>query len=245
MARIRTLKPEYFRSRSLARCTRDARLTFAGLWCEADSAGRGVAEPRILKGAIWPLDDDITPDVIAQHLEELARDHLDVYEVDGETFFAIRNWEKHQAASYRQGEPKHPAPPQHALGTSSHADCTTPSAGREGKGRERAAHDNTSSGAPPTRPGDGFDDWWDRYPRKVAKKAARKAWTRLKPADRQAARTALDAHCAIWARGDPKFIPHPASWLNAARWEDTLTTPTAPPVAVNGTVMSRHALERM
>lgn len=112
MARTRMLKPEFFRSRSLARVSRDARITFQGLWVEADAAGRGLAHLVILKGSIWPLDDDITPQVIEDHLQELAVEHIDLYTVGEDTFYAVRNWTKHQSAAYRTGESKHPAPPE-------------------------------------------------------------------------------------------------------------------------------------
>ena len=116
MARIRTLKPEFFRSRSLAACSRDARLTFQGLWCEADDFGRGVADPRILKGAIWPLDDDITWQAVDGHLVELqATGHVRMYEVDGEMFYDIPSWEEHQAAAYRRGKSVHPEAPEQSL----------------------------------------------------------------------------------------------------------------------------------
>ncbi len=140
MARIRTLKPEFFRSRSLAKCDRDARLTFAGLWTEADDHGHGVADPRILKGAIWPLDDDVTHRHVSAHLRVLVETgHIRLYEVDGETYYEVVNWAEHQAAAYRRGEPKHPAP-QGYLDDVSHEDVqesaggTRESAGREGKG---------------------------------------------------------------------------------------------------------------
>lgn len=134
MGRIRTLKPEFFRSRSLARCCVAARLTFAGLWCEADDFGRGVADPRIVKGAIWPLEDDVTHDHVAQHLVELeATDHIVIYEVDGERFFEIVHWSEHQSAAYRRGKAQFPAPPavqERAACTPERAACTpTPTTG--------------------------------------------------------------------------------------------------------------------
>lgn len=112
MARIRTLKPDFFRSRSLARVPVAARLTFQGLWCEADDHGRGIADDRLLCGVLWALDDDITPPVVADHLTKLAETgHIRLYEVDGEAYYEIVGWEKHQAASYRRGDPMHPLPP--------------------------------------------------------------------------------------------------------------------------------------
>lgn len=113
MGRIRTIKPEFFRSRSLAKCERDARTTFAGLWTEADDHGRGIADVRLLKGAIWPLDDDISPEMIERFLTQLSRTgHIQLYNVDGERYYEIVNWEKHLAAAYRRGNPVHPEPPK-------------------------------------------------------------------------------------------------------------------------------------
>lgn len=112
MGRIRTLKPEFFRSRSLARCSRDARLTFEGLWCEADDHGRGVADPRVLKGSIWPLDDDLGWQDVENHLHELAdTGHIVIYEADGERYFEVQRWSDHQSAAYRRGSPVYPLPP--------------------------------------------------------------------------------------------------------------------------------------
>jgi len=224
MARIRTIKPEFFRSRSLARCSRDARMTFAGMWCDADAVGRGVAETRILKGAIWPLDDDITPETIADHLAELAGEHITLYEIDGELFYEIMNWEKHQAASYRQGEAKFPPPSAGTVCTSSHATCTPERAVREGKGREGKVTAALPHAPPPTaNPGPEFDEFWDTYPRKSAKAKAQTSWNRLGKSERLKALAALPAHCTMWGRGDPSFIPHGSTWLNGKRWDDELT----------------------
>lgn len=111
MARIRSIKPSFFRSRSLARCSIPARITFAGLWSEADDAGRGIADARILKGAIWPLDDAIQAQDVEDHLTELSREHIAFYEVDGDRYYIVKNWEEHQSAAFRRSPPVHPAPP--------------------------------------------------------------------------------------------------------------------------------------
>lgn len=145
MARIRTIKPEFFRSRSLARCSRDARMTFAGLWCEADDYGRGVADARILKGGIWPLDDDIAWQDVEKHLGELEETgHIVRYDVNGEDFFEIVSWAEHQSSAYRRGKAIHPASdgtvPHEAEGTTHAETCKELQDARpsvlEGKGRE-------------------------------------------------------------------------------------------------------------
>lgn len=66
-----------------------------------------------------------------------------------------------------------------------------------------------------------FDDFWTLYPRKTAKIAARKAWEKHK-CDGFAERilAALKRQLPHWT--ESRFIPHPASWLNAGRWDDEL-----------------------
>lgn len=67
-----------------------------------------------------------------------------------------------------------------------------------------------------------FERFWEVWPRKKAKGAAEKAWAKLSVDDQRAA---IDAPKP---EGDPKYIPHPATWLNAKRWLDE---PDPSPVA--------------
>jgi len=111
MARIRTIKPEFFTSETIAALSREARLTFIGLWTQADDHGRAVDNPRILAGALWPLDDDVTPTDVSLHIHNLAELGLiERYEVDGRRYLLICGWDEHQRMN-RKASPKHPAPP--------------------------------------------------------------------------------------------------------------------------------------
>lgn len=84
-------------------------MTFIGMWTEADDHGNGIADERLLKGAIWPLDDDIEPLHVSAFLRVLAASgHIRLYQVGDETYFHIVNFAKHQAAAYRRGDPKFP-----------------------------------------------------------------------------------------------------------------------------------------
>jgi hypothetical protein len=112
VARIRTIKPEFFTSLTLAKVGLGARLTFIGLWTYCDDEGRGRDEPRLLKAALWPLDDIVTAGVVDTQLSELAAARLiERYEVNGESYLAIRNWAEHQRID-RPRPSIFPAPPQ-------------------------------------------------------------------------------------------------------------------------------------
>lgn len=69
-----------------------------------------------------------------------------------------------------------------------------------------------------------FARFWAAYPRRVAKKDARKAWAKLRPSpsmvDRMIATLEWQAAQPAWTKDHGAYIPYPASWLNAERWTD-------------------------
>ena len=78
---------------------------------------------------------------------------------------------------------------------------------------------------PPLKPprGTAFDRFWQSYPKKVGKQAARKAFQRVK-APLETLLTAIERQkCSDqWSRDNGQYIPNPATWLNQGRWEDEL-----------------------
>lgn len=74
-----------------------------------------------------------------------------------------------------------------------------------------------------------FEDFWMKYPRKVAKKMAMKAFEKLPLDEQKLAIDALDTHTLYWKlkKTDTEFIPHPATWLNQARYFDEIKLPSS------------------
>lgn len=73
---------------------------------------------------------------------------------------------------------------------------------------------------------EGFDLFWEVYPRKKAKADALKTWKKLK-LDSLAAEIVVAVAAQKRGWGDPKYIPYPASWLNDKRWEDAPDEPSS------------------
>jgi uncharacterized protein YdaU (DUF1376 family) len=75
---------------------------------------------------------------------------------------------------------------------------------------------------PGERVDESFDSFWKAYPKRVAKKAAIKAWKKIKPEHHQAILKAVAAWSRDenWTKDNGQFIPYPASWLNDERWND-------------------------
>ena len=76
----------------------------------ADDAGRGSADPELLKGMVFPRRKGITESQIQKALTELANMGMVIlYEVDGEPYFYFPHWASHQRI--RDCKPKFPDPP--------------------------------------------------------------------------------------------------------------------------------------
>jgi len=70
-------------------------------------------------------------------------------------------------------------------------------------------------------PADAFELWWKRYPRKVDKGAAKKAFTKVQNSDAVAFSDLIDG-VALYVRTKPhdRHYCNPATWLNGERWLD-------------------------
>lgn len=76
-----------------------------------------------------------------------------------------------------------------------------------------------------------FETFWTAYPRKVGKAAAAKAWAKAtKATDAAAVMAGLSNAQQVWTTTgtEPRFIPHPATWLNQGRWADEVPLPDMP-----------------
>lgn len=70
-----------------------------------------------------------------------------------------------------------------------------------------------------------FDKFWAVYPRHEGKQAALKAFEKIGPDEAllETMITAITKQKRSEQWQDPRYIPHPATWLNGRRWEDEPT----------------------
>lgn len=69
-----------------------------------------------------------------------------------------------------------------------------------------------------------FDEFYAAYPIKKGKGAAKKAWEKaVKKADPDHIISNAALYASSVQNKDPKFIAHPATWLNAERWDDDIS----------------------
>jgi len=145
MAKIRTLKGEFFRNADISRGGPWAKVLAAGLVCAvADDDGRGKAGAAFLKGEIF-THDQVSLDEVAAALLALEEEHfIRLYSDHGRPFFAVLNWKKHQPvppSRYKASDlpaPPNTKPRRHSPTERKHLSTAASSragVGSEGKGR--------------------------------------------------------------------------------------------------------------
>jgi hypothetical protein len=114
VARIRSVKPEFWTSEQIMELSALARLAFIGLWNFCDDAGVHSANAKRLKAEVLP-SDEITLDAVNDLVAELVRQGLvGEFESGGQRYWYVTGWTKHQrieSPTYR-----HPMPPGWAKG---------------------------------------------------------------------------------------------------------------------------------
>lgn len=156
MARIRSIKPEFSTSESVARMSIPARLCWVLLWMYLDDEGRGVDNARLIKAACWPLDDDVVPSTIDGWLDEMvAEGKLCRYEADGKALIHVPSWRNSQ-------KPQHPKPSKYPVPHDGHV-CPhdTDSPPHE---PSRRSHDASPETAPGVGGGEGAGEELEQEP---------------------------------------------------------------------------------
>lgn len=101
----------------------------------------------------------------------------------------------------------------------------------QGEGQAEALTVETAGGAAdaaaqPKTPVQGFEEFFKAFPKKASKGSAMKAWNKLRPGKelREKIMAAVERakKSEQWNRENGRFIPYPATWLNAQGWEDEL-----------------------
>lgn len=235
MLRIRSIKPEFWRSQDISSLDVEDRLLFIGLWSYVDD--NGVGEDRIPMIAADLFADDIERDPaetfarVSRGLANLSEGGQIVrYAVDGRDYFEILRWREHQ----RIDKPGKSRLPHHGaagsvIATSSRdtRDTLAPGTGN----REQGTGDQgTGISAPaalalaPTHL--QFETIWESWPKKTEKDRSEKEYLKhVRSVDGLAEKISRFGR-AYAATTEKQFIPSLAAWLHRKRWTDEL--PTAP-----------------
>lgn len=97
MARIRTIKPEFWTDEKIGSIKRDIRLLFIGLWNLADDDGVLKANPAYIKGQLFAFDDELRTGTVKEWLDALENARMVIpFSHNRESYYVIRSFKSHQ-----------------------------------------------------------------------------------------------------------------------------------------------------
>ena len=229
--RIRSTKPEFWKSRRIASVSWDARLVLKGLESYVDDNGVGVDDIELIVTDVFPRDMFASPREtvarVSEAITELFRAGLvHRYEASGDQLLYISWWESIQRID-KPGRGRNPRPD----GTFDYKDSEiresvasppvtlAPVTGEQGN-RGTGEQSKKTSPAKPNTTADEFIDWYLEYPRKESKAAAERAYAKARTKTTAEALVAGAIRYAQDPNREAQYTKLPATWLNAGCWED-------------------------
>lgn len=232
MARIRTIKPEFWTDEEIVELDYEHRLLFIGLWNFADDQGFFTDRPKRIKMQIFPGDN---VDVEGA-LDTLWRAGLlTLYGSDEGRIWRITNWERHQRVSNPSRERyslsdlrEHPRPGVSVQSTLE----SYPAEGREGKEGKEGNKGANSRESTPNLPehDEQFTRFLQTHPNINNPTTTYKAWveaTKHEQPERIIECAANYRAHTQRERTEPRYIKRSANWLNERAWLNT--NAAAPP----------------
>jgi hypothetical protein len=222
MARIRTIKPDFWTSEQVMDLKPLTRLLFIGLWNFCDDYGRSPVAPRTIRARIFP-GDDITGADVQDMLNELnAAGLILFYSAEDKEYFEITGWGKHQKIDNPSKNNLCPAPFAEGSQIIARTSEESPKIALEGKGGDREEERKESLSDAKASRNEKFEEFWKAKPQRKgadpkapAEKlfyAAVKAGT---PADEIIAAAkrwaAVDAGKMMRRRSGPNSCPRPSN----------------------------------
>jgi len=241
MARIRSIKPQFFRHRRLFIAEQESglplRVAFAGLWTCADREGRFRWEPDELKLDCLPYDE---VDFARVMHALFTRGFIVRYASSGREYGFIPGFLDHQIVNNREAASVIPEPPENLSDLIEGAREVDASSTRDprdtiqiegkGKGREQEGKGTEIGTRRETRPrNNDFEVFWNSYPRRQGanpKAPAEKLFLAAVKAGADPLQMIHGARlCAAMESGKigTEFIPQAVKWLRDRRWEDYLS----------------------
>jgi len=241
MARIRSIKPEFWDSEDTANASLRARLLYIAMWNMADDYGIGDAAPIRLLSFAFPHDDLEVSDIPPLCGEIADRFGVVFYRHESRAYYFISNFDKHQRtekkAKQRTPYPhdlKSPAIPAFMENVS---DIPTPSDGSTVTGRRKKEEGTGEQGNNPlpvpvkaapakaTAEPESFADFWDAYGKKTGRPKSLTAFKAAlkKPGVTSEVLIEAASEYVEWAKVEgkfPDFTKDPATWLRGEHWND-------------------------
>lgn len=216
----RYLKPGICDSEAIDNCSAMAETLFYRLLVNVDDFGRIDARHAVIRARCFPLKN-ISKEQVKKLLFELHENGLIIlYRSNDCDYLQMNKWDNKP----RSNESKCPEPTDECIQTYTnvnHLHTNLPVTVTETVTKTVTKTRSLVS--------EQFSIFWKEYPNKKAKPKALEAWRKNKPNLQEVLKAlAWQKETEQWQKNGGEFIPYPATWLNAGRWQDE------PPEKING-----------
>jgi hypothetical protein len=96
--KARVLHPAFFTDEKVRQLSPNGKLLLQGLWLRADDEGRGVYLPKSIEGDVFPTEQ---VDIYALLNEVIHLELIRPYEVGGQIYYDVPNWDRWQKPRYK------------------------------------------------------------------------------------------------------------------------------------------------
>ena len=216
--RNRMIKKEFWTDDKILELEPVGKLLFIGIWNFSDDEGILRNSSKVLKAQIFPADDTTVNDIDIM-IKNMVNIGLLLINKDN-TLLKVKNWTDHQKIN-------RPTPSKYDFvrgeiipfteeSVRPHGVLTTNRIERNRIERNRIHQSKKKD--------ELFEVWYFKYPRKVGKQAAIKAFSKLDKKHKQICIDVIDGHVRHWIQLETgmEHIPHPSTWLNEGRYDDQL-----------------------
>lgn len=224
MARIRSIKPEFWTSEQVMSLKPVTRLLFIGMWNFADDYGRMPVAPGTIKAQVMPMDAVSIAD-IRDMLTELSSVGLIIfYSANDREYLEITGW-SHQKID-KPHKPKFPAPYSEQTEDGGEPSPNIPGSFAEPSPLDRIGEDKKGKKENVAKRvrdaySEDFEKFWKGYPTTpvMSKKQAWAEWRKLEPDDRSAALAAVAPFKEWLAKQKDHPVVHACRFLSQRRFD--------------------------
>lgn len=219
MARIRTIKPEFWRDESLSSVSPEAALLAIGLLNHCDDEGYFNANPKLIESDIFPLRE--LSGSVTQLLKELHDiGYVEVFlGSDSKRYGLVVNFEKHQVINKKTSSKIKQFCNLPYDYSSDHVALPT---GKERKGTGNKEQGAGKSSSKKQIDLNGFEQFLEAYGKKIDRAGAEKAWSKIKWQDGLLDLIIKQAKAYSNSVSEKQFQKHAATWLNGECWNDEI-----------------------
>jgi hypothetical protein len=222
----RVIRDELLTSERYWSVSIEAQRLFIHILLNVDDVARFSGKNYTIRSACFP-GQAIEPAKVEKLLSELQDiDLVRLYEVSNERFIFVPRFKQR----LRFTKSRYPEPPREIndIAAEKTGSSQTQVSPESDSSRQKRSEVKRSEVTPPL-----FAEFWSAYPKRKNRGQAEKAWQKLKPNEQLFAEILQGIERAktseFWRKESGRFIPFPATWLNAKGWldedEQTATIP--------------------